>query len=160
VSDYLGWKFAHLDDQELSKHNLSFQRTRTPEYKELEEALAEWQLRYDRHPDSGSITGDLLVLKAKEFWGKLPFYSRKETPKFLNGWLEGFKRRYRIKERRCYSEGAFAQVNNKSEKTMEEIRQQVKEYRPENTYNINESYKSTHPLLRKEGYSKEITLSV
>jgi Fission yeast centromere protein N-terminal domain len=23
VSDYLGWKFAHLDDQELSKHKLS-----------------------------------------------------------------------------------------------------------------------------------------
>jgi hypothetical protein len=42
MSDYLGWKFAHLDDQELSKHNLSSQRTRTPEYKELEEALVEW----------------------------------------------------------------------------------------------------------------------
>jgi hypothetical protein len=139
VSDYLGWKFAHLDGQELSKHNLSSQRTRIPEYKELEEALAEWQLRYDRHPDSGSITGDLLVLKAKEFWEKLPFYSGKETPKFSNGWLEGFKKRYGIKERRRHGEGASAQVDDESENTMEEIREQVEEYGPENTYNMDES---------------------
>jgi hypothetical protein len=118
---------------------LSSQRTRTPEYKELEKALAEWQLRYNRHPDSGSITGDLLVLKTKEFWGKLPFYSGKETPKFSNDWLKRFKRQYRIKERRRHSKRASAQVDDKSEKTMEEIRQQVKEYRPENTYNIDKS---------------------
>jgi hypothetical protein len=65
----------------------------------------------------------LLVLKAKEFWGKLSFYSGKETLKFSNGWLEGFKRRYGIKERRCHSKGAFAPVDDESEKTMEEIRQ-------------------------------------
>jgi hypothetical protein len=87
---------------------LSSQRTCTPEYKELEEALAEWQLRYNRYPDSGLITGDLLVLKVKEFWEKLSFYSGKETSKFSNGWLEGFKRRYGIKERRRYSEEASA----------------------------------------------------
>lgn len=139
ISDYLGWKFAHLDDQELSKYKLSSQRIRATEYEELEEALAEWQLRYDRHPDSGSITGDLLVFKAKEFWGKLPCYAGKEAPKFSNGWLDGFKNRYGIKERRRHGEGASAQVDDESEKIIEEIREQVKEYGPENTYNMDES---------------------
>ena len=114
-----------MDDQELSKHNLTSQRTRTPEYKELEEALAEWQLRYNRYPDSGSITSDLLILKAKEFWGKLPFYTRKETPKFLNSWLEGFEKRYGIKERRRHSEGASAQVDE-SEKTIERFESKLR----------------------------------
>jgi hypothetical protein len=81
----------------------------------------------------------LLVLKAKEFWGKLPFYAGKETPKFSNGWLEGFKKRYGIKERRRHGEGASAQVDDESEKTIEEIREQVKEYGPENTYNMDET---------------------
>ena len=91
ISDYLGQKFAYLDDQELSKYKLSSQRIRTTEYKELEEALAEQQLRYNRHPDLGLITSDLLVFKAKEFWGKLPSYTRKEAPKFSNSWLDRFK---------------------------------------------------------------------
>jgi hypothetical protein len=67
VSDYLSKKYVYLDDQELSKYVLSSNRNRSPEHKELEKALAEWQLRYDRHPDSGLTTRELLVLKAKEF---------------------------------------------------------------------------------------------
>jgi hypothetical protein len=118
---------------------LSAHRARTAEYIELEKALAEWQLWYNRHPDSGLITGDLLVFKANEFWEKLPFYTGKKVPKFSNGWLEGFKKRYRIKERRRYSKGASAQVDDKSEETMQEIREQIKEYGLENTYNMDKT---------------------
>ena len=59
VSDYLGPKYAYLDNATLSKFKLASCRTCDPEYKELEDVLAEWQLRYDLHPDSGSTTGDL-----------------------------------------------------------------------------------------------------
>jgi hypothetical protein len=72
ISDYLGPKFAYLDVQELSNYELSLKRVSNAKYNELERALAEWQLRYDCHPDSGSTTSELLILKAKEFWDKLP----------------------------------------------------------------------------------------
>jgi hypothetical protein len=114
-------------------------RVSNAEYKELEEALAEWQLRYDRHPDSGSTTGELLILKAKEFWDKLPCYARKEAPKFSVGWLDGFKKRYGMKERRRHGEGASAKIDDESEKMMEEIRETVREYGPDLTYNMDES---------------------
>jgi hypothetical protein len=139
VSDYLSKKYVHLDDQELSKYVLSSNRNRPPEHKELEKALAEWQLRYDRHPDSGSTTGELLVLKAKEFWAKLPCYAGKEEPKFSIGWLDGFKKRYGMKERRRHGEGSSAQIDEDSERMMEEIRQAIKEYGHDLTYNMDES---------------------
>jgi hypothetical protein len=40
----------------------------------LEVALLEWQIRYDKHPDSGSTTGELLRHKVTEFWKKPPEY--------------------------------------------------------------------------------------
>jgi hypothetical protein len=63
-----------LDDQELSKYVLSSNRNRAPEHKELEKALAEWQLRYDRHLDLGLTTKELLVLKAKRVLGQAALF--------------------------------------------------------------------------------------
>jgi len=132
-------KFAHLDTTELSKYKLTLSRASTAKYKELEEALAEWQFRCNRHPDSGPTTGDLLCTKAREFWDKLPCYARKEPPKFLHSWLGGFKRQFGLKERQRHGEGASAQINNESKRIMEEIRVAVKEYGPELTYNMDKS---------------------
>jgi hypothetical protein len=56
-----------LDKKELLKYKLGLKRVSNTDNKELEEALAVWQLRYDKHSDSGLITGDLLILKAREF---------------------------------------------------------------------------------------------
>ena len=106
ISDYLGPKFVYLDTAELSKYKLTLSRGRTAEYKELEEALAEQQLRYNRYPDLGLTTSYLLRIKAREFQDKLPCYARKEPPKFLDSQLVDFKRRYSLKERRRYREGA------------------------------------------------------
>ncbi len=139
ISDYLGEKWAHLDDVTLSKFEKKSQRARDPEYKVLEGVLVEWQLRYDRHPDSGSTTEELLRIKSIEFQGKLPEYAGKEVPKFSNRWLDGFKKRYGLKERRRYDEGASTQINDKRERITEEIREARKEYRAENTYNIDQS---------------------
>ena len=86
----------------------------------------------------GLTTGELLCIKAVEFWGKLPEYTGKEVPKFLNRWLDGFKKRYSLKERRCHSKGASTQINNESKRIMEEIREARKEYRAKNMYNIDE----------------------
>jgi hypothetical protein len=67
ISDFLSLKFAHLNEKELLKYELGLKRVSNADNKELEKALAAWQLRYNKHSDSGSITRDLLILKAREF---------------------------------------------------------------------------------------------
>ena len=130
ISDYLSPKFVYLDIQELSNYKLSLKRISTAEYKELEEVLAEQQIQYDRHPDSGSTTSELLILKAKEFQDKLLCYTRKEAPKFLNRQLDSFKKRYRIKERRRHREGASAQIDNKSQRRYERLYKNIDQILP------------------------------
>ena len=44
------------------------------------------------------ITGDILKAKAKELGDALPQYDNVEQPKWSNGWLDGFKKRFKIKE--------------------------------------------------------------
>jgi hypothetical protein len=67
ISDFLSPKFAYLNKKELSKYELGLKRVSNVNNKELKEALIAWQLRYNKHSDSGLITKDLLILKAKEF---------------------------------------------------------------------------------------------
>jgi hypothetical protein len=69
-SEYLSDLWAKLDDKEdvpLSKYQLSAKRIREPKWATLEGVLIEWQIRYDRHPDSGPTTRELLRVKATEF---------------------------------------------------------------------------------------------
>jgi hypothetical protein len=80
-----------FDIGDLTKHELSVKKGRKPAYATLEAALIEWQIRYDKHPDSGATTGDLLKYKAAEFWSKLPEYNGVPIPIFSDGWLGGFK---------------------------------------------------------------------
>jgi Tc5 transposase DNA-binding domain len=48
-------------------------------------------------------------------------YIGRPVPKFLNRWLDKFKKRHGIKERRRYGEDTSTQVNKESKKTIEEI---------------------------------------
>ena len=114
-------------------------KNRKAQWPTLEAASIEWQIRYDRHPGSGSTTGDLLRLKATEFWGKLPEYSGQECPKWTEGWLTGFKNRHFMKERRLYDEAGSAQLNVDSERIMEEIREEGKKYNADCIYNMDET---------------------
>ena len=87
-------------------------KNRQPKWATLEAALLEWQIRYDKHPDSGSTTGDLLRYKATEFWNKLPEYVGLICPVWSDGWLAGFKKRGDIKERRRHGEAGSAQLDD------------------------------------------------
>ena len=60
-------------------------------------------------------------------------------PKFSYSQLDRFKKRYGIKKRRRYKEKASAQVNKDNEKAIEKIRAITREYKPDLTYNINET---------------------
>ena len=44
------------------------------------------------------ITSEILKTKAKELWAALPQFDDIKEPKWSNGWLEGFKKRFKIKE--------------------------------------------------------------
>jgi hypothetical protein len=92
LSDTLSAKFSHLDKLELSTHTSLVLKARECRWPKLEAALIEWQIRYDRHPDSGNTTGDMLRYKATEFWGKLLQYASQPCPKWTNGWLANFKK--------------------------------------------------------------------
>ena len=138
-SDILSSKWAFLDDKELSKHEANIQRGRKPQWRTLEAAFIEWEIRYDLHPTSGLTTGALLRLKAIEFWEKLPEYNGLPCPKWTEGWLAGFKKRHDMKERRRHGEAGSAEINEESEAIMEEIRKAGEEYNAEDIYNIDET---------------------
>ena len=108
-SEYLSDLQAKLDNKEdacLSKYQLTAKRIHKPKWAALENVLIEWRIRYDRYPDSGPTTGELLRVKATEFWRKLPEYQGVQCPKWSEGWLTGFKKRYGIREKKRHGEEA------------------------------------------------------
>jgi hypothetical protein len=138
-SDILSALYAHLDEEGLTRYQLSSKRIRKAAWPTLEAALMEWQIRYDKHAFSGPTTGDLLKHKASEFWEKLPEYNGKPMPTWSEGWLAGFKKRGGLKAQRRHGEAASAQINVESERIMEEIREEGKKYDADCIYNFDET---------------------
>jgi hypothetical protein len=60
-------------------------------------------------------------------------------PIWSDGWLAGFKKREGLKEQRRHGEGASAKINEESEKIMEDIRGEGKNYPADDIYNFDES---------------------
>ena len=139
LSDALSHKFSWLDNTDLTKSQATIKKNRSPLWSTLEATLIEWQIRYNKHPDSGSTTGDLLRYKATEFWSKLPEYTGKECPKWTEGWLTGFKKRHNLKAKRRYGEAGSAQLDDDTIRIMEEIRAECKKYTADCIYNIDET---------------------
>ena len=139
LSDALSHKFSWLDDTDLTKSQATTKKNRSSLQSTLEAALLEWQIRYDKHPDSGSTTGDLLRYKATEFWNKLPEYAGKECPKWTEGWLTGFKKRHNLKEKRRHREAGSAQLDDNTVRIMKEIRAECKKYTADCVYNMDET---------------------
>jgi hypothetical protein len=101
ASDILSNKNKHLDSDHV---NLKSQSSRTAKWDILEKALADWALRFDQA--HGVVLGDLLRLKATEFWQKLPEYQGLECPSWSEGWLGGFKNRFNFRRRRKVGEAS------------------------------------------------------
>ncbi len=84
-------------------------------------------------------TGEILHLKAIQFWNRLPYYQGKPVPRFSNGWLAHFKSRHGIQQRNRHGEAASA--DDRGEQTMEimaEIRETTQSYNPEDSFNIDD----------------------
>ena len=75
---------------------------------------------------------------ASQFSKRIPALICLPEPKFSNGWIAGFKRRYNIKRYRQHGEAGSAK-NIDSEERMVELRKLVDEYGTEDTYNLDES---------------------
>src|SRR5258708_21337717 len=82
ASDILSARHQHLDSGDF---NPKVKKGRTAEWTILEAALSDWAIRFDQA--HGSVTGDLIRLKATELWIKLPLYQGLECPTWSNGWL-------------------------------------------------------------------------
>lgn len=100
VSDALSNRYVHLHESTVSDRK-KFRNARFPE---LEAALYEW---YTSDETEKPVGGEALMAKAQEIWASLASFSASaEGPKFSNGWLTGFKKRYGIQQRnRTSTEG-------------------------------------------------------
>ena len=86
------------------------------------------------------ITGDILKEKAQQLWDALPQYHDIEPPKWSNGWLHGFKKRFKIKEYVQHGEAGSAATDNPDHITqMEELRALCMEYKECDILNMDET---------------------
>ena len=67
------------------------------------------------------ITGDILKEKARQLWDALPQYDGKVQAKWSNGWLDGFKKRFKIKEYVQHGEAGSAQTDHPDNITQIEL---------------------------------------
>ncbi|KAI1002895.1 hypothetical protein K3495_g5308 [Podosphaera aphanis] len=87
------------------------------------------------------ITGDILKAKARELWQRLPQYKPEmEEPKWSNGWLESFKKKFNIKQYVQHGEGAAADINSDANiAQITELRDLCSRYPEKDTFNMNET---------------------
>lgn len=140
ISKIISKQFEHLDstDTKKTKSQLEAKRTSAGDWPDLEGALFEWQQHIQKQ--KAVITGEILRNQAGKLWDSLPQYRGKEKPRFSNGWLEGFKRRFKIKEYILHGEAASAEVENLNAiEHMERIRSLASEYKPCNVLNMDET---------------------
>jgi Tc5 transposase DNA-binding domain/Fission yeast centromere protein N-terminal domain len=108
VSLWLSDKYLHLDENDHSRNPLAKRRRERPLHT-LEMALYEWTKRMERKI---TISGETLKLKAAMFYERMDIYQGQETPKFSNGWLQGFQKSYNIKWGKQHGElGSTVELN-------------------------------------------------
>jgi hypothetical protein len=84
------------------------------------------------------ITGDMIQEAASQFWRQIPALACNPKPKFSSGWLDGFKRRHKIKKQKQHGEAGSADLAG-SEERMIEMRNIVNEYEMDDMYNMDEA---------------------
>jgi hypothetical protein len=96
ISKILSPECAHLDNDTRRPSQLGSARHYKGDWPELEAALFEWQQRLQKKKTI--ITSDMIKGQASYIWNHLPQFEHLPEPTWSNGWLEGFKKRFRIKE--------------------------------------------------------------
>ena len=130
MSDILSTKASYADE---ATNQPEAKKQRKQLYPDLENALFQWHQRFQyRAP----ISGEVLQTKAKELWSILPQYQGQETPALSGGWLDGFKKRYAIKEHVRHGEASSVAVDGERLLELQEI---LKGYHSSAIFNCDET---------------------
>ena len=134
ASDILSNKYSSLDNSNI-KGNVK--KDRKPKWPILEQALGDWALQFEAV--HGTVSGDLLRIKATELWQRLDEYQGQEPPNWSEGWLEGFKSRNNFRRRRKAGESGSVEITEEILARMQEIRDIKAGYLPKDVYNMDET---------------------
>src|ERR1700710_2609554 len=86
------------------------------------------------------ITQEILKNKTGEFWKALPQYADTEEPKWSNGWLERFKKRFKIKQYTQHGEASSAAIDDPNNiRQMEALRNLCDTYDLNDILNMDET---------------------
>ena len=103
-----------------SLHNSERRKKRRPvAYPCLHEALFVWMKAIEKEV---TITGAILKAKAADLFPLL--YPNETVPQHPNGWLDGWKTSYVVKERKTYGEADSAPISE-TEEEMQQIRDDI-----------------------------------
>ena len=75
---------------------------------------------------------------ASQFWKMIPALACNLEPKFTIGWLDEFKKRYKLKKYKQYGEAGFADIAD-LEETIIKLWKLMNKYDMKNFYNINKA---------------------
>ena len=84
------------------------------------------------------VNGDMIRGAAHGRWDRMPDFQGLKEPKWSSGWLEGFKKRHRIKKYKQSGESASADISG-SEKEIERLREVINSYASDDVYNTDET---------------------
>lgn len=92
ISNWLSPQYAYLDElAEAGDLRLGNKKRRPERWPELERPLRSWH--FEEEEQGVKVTGDMLRAQAAAFWPQC--YPQREVPGFSNGWLAGYRERYR-----------------------------------------------------------------
>ena len=140
ISKALGAQYDYLDplNPKADKKALKAVQSSTSDWPDLEGALFEWQQRIQ--DTDAIITGDMLKAQAAKLWRCLPQYAETEEPKWSNGWLEGFQKRFKIKMYIRHGEAAAAATDDPENiQQMNDLCILCLEYDPNDILNMDET---------------------
>ncbi|KAI0992680.1 hypothetical protein K3495_g15505 [Podosphaera aphanis] len=139
VSVILSDKYRYLDSDPQNKSKLNSKRNYLREHEELELVLFEWQQRMQGK--RVVITRDIIKAKARELWQRLTQYTPEmEEPKWSNGWLESFKKKFNIKQYVQHEEGAAADIKSDANiAQITELRDLCSRYPEKDIFNMDET---------------------
>jgi hypothetical protein len=138
ISKILSTDYAYLDNDNRKPTALGAKRTYNVDWPELEGGLFEWQQRMQKK--KAVINGDTIKAQASKLWNLLPQFEDLPEPKWSNGWLDGFKKRYKIKEFVQHGEGSSAEVLTlQAIQQMTELRLLCSQYCDQDIFNMDET---------------------
>lgn len=133
ISRILSNKYKNLDDDHF---NASQKRVKSAHYPSLEAAIASTVFLYnERHI---VVTGDVIKDIARQLWTKMPCFFEKEMPTFSNGWLEGFKARFKIHQYINHGDAASVRIQDCLPR-IRELRAIIARYELYDVFNWDES---------------------